>query len=192
MMKLSDEEYIEDLTIENGDFPDYSNREFLGCTFKGIQFSENQIKSSKFIECKFKNCNFNNPQLTGCSFREVVFFDSKLVGLHWAQATSVSSLSFNSCHIEFCVFDNLKLSGLKLIDSNCRNSEFTQNDLRKSSFQGSHLRDSQFTKCDLRDSNFTNTSHLYIDLESNQVKGIQLDMTGALSLVEQLGIKVQL
>jgi uncharacterized protein YjbI with pentapeptide repeats len=61
-------------------------KEFDNCLFNECNFSESIFLNCKFYECKFINCNLSMIKIKGCSFFDVVFEDTKAIGINWTQA----------------------------------------------------------------------------------------------------------
>jgi len=86
----SDTEYKGLDFSENELLQEYDNCTFINCTF-------NNASSVIFEDCTFNACDFSNCKLDNTTFKEAVFQDCKLIGLH-----------FDDCK-EFLLFFLLKI-----------------------------------------------------------------------------------
>lgn len=63
----------------------------------------------RFIECRFSNCNLSVVKIDGPEFSEVLFEDSKLMGIDWTgdrwpDIPLLSPLKFTGCILDDSVF----------------------------------------------------------------------------------------
>lgn len=170
------------------DVPDHY---FENCSFHDCRFSDISFKRSTFTDCRFVDCDLSLAKLDDSVFNGVVFQGCRLLGIDWrACNTSMFSCAFESSSLDSCVFDGMKLRSGSFLKCSLCSAMFEGCDLQKTSFSGSNLRDCSFSDADLRQCDFRDTQGLSLDLERGRFKGLKLDVSGAVSLIRQMGMIV--
>jgi fluoroquinolone resistance protein len=164
--------------------------EFEDCQFEAIKFAGFSLKSSKFLNCKFSRCNFAGSDLLRSSFRDVEFIECQLMGINWAALTRFESCSFQSCKLDYSVFQGLKLRRLKCIDSSLKEADFSDADLSESDFSGSILVGASFAGADISKADLRTAKEYFIDPRSTKIKGAKFCFPEAASLLAALGAEV--
>src|SRR3990167_6735752 len=80
------------------------NKEFEECTFEKCSFVQGAFESCRFTECTFNECVLSAIKPTNSLFVEVVFKDSKVIGIDWTKARRVHSLEFYKSQINYSNF----------------------------------------------------------------------------------------
>ena len=166
-------------------------RVFEGCKFTKCVFAEADFSKARFIDCEFQDCDLSNMQLRGGSLRDVTFTNSKLVGISWAQATSVVHLNFEKCTLSYGVFSGLDL----------RKSTFRECIAKETDFADSNLSEANFRGTDLIGARFANTNLIKADLRSainysirpleNKISKARFSLPEATFLLHGLGIVLE-
>ena len=84
------------------------------CRFINCDFSNADLSGIKFLECEFRGCNFGLAILIKTSFRDVLFINCKLLGLHFEDCDNlIISFEFEACTLDLSSFCKLKLKNTK-------------------------------------------------------------------------------
>lgn len=166
--------------------------DFTGCTFTNCKFFETQLINSSIESTKFNVCDLSLLKIKRCTFSDVYFSESKLMGINWTELGGLTfGAKFKDCIMKDSVF----------VEMNLRDAKFTNCDLSDADFSDTSLVDSQFDGCDLKGARFNNTDLRGADLskainysinpETNKIKKAKFSFQGALSLLEYLDIEVE-
>lgn len=171
--------------------PDLSGRRFEGCSFVNCSLLEATLRGSSFLDCKFTSCDLSNAHLTNASFRNVRFLDSKLLGINWTSTTAVSHLEFQRCILTYSTFAGRDLRKSIFVECIAREVDFSDVNLsdascRGTDFAGARFANSNLTKADLREAR----SYL-IRADENKIRGAKFSLPEAISLLQALGIEVE-
>jgi hypothetical protein len=104
------------------------NKIFCDSNFRGIKYTDGgEYNSVAFVRVMFKktvfrNCIFKDTTFEGCDFTTAKFIKCKFYnviidgGIHML-------MQFRECNINGCMFNNLRMFGIKIVDSKISNSE---------------------------------------------------------------------
>lgn len=182
---------FEDMNFKTLDNISLEGREFVSCAFTGINFTELRLKKAKFIECSFKECNLSNVDLMACSFRDVDFDQCKLVGVNWSALSSIFELRFHDCHMDYSVFQELKLPNTIFEKCLLRDADFHGSDLRKARFTESDLSSCFFSRCNLEGADFREAKNYSLNLNDNKVRKAKFSLPEAVELFRHFEIEVE-
>jgi fluoroquinolone resistance protein len=188
--------------------------EFFQQTFRNASLVGATVRGKDFEECRFESCSFQETEFSGCAFRssifaacnlavmkvpnsrfvDVTFQRSKLTGVNWtvAQLSTVgTALTFEEqCVLDYSVFMGLKLKNLTLRDSTAREVDFTESDLSGSDLSGTDLSGARFNHTNLSKAHLEGAYGYSIDINANLLKGTQVSLPEASSLLRLIGIDV--
>lgn len=169
--------------------------EFDECTFIDCSFVESQFVNCKFSECTFQRCDLTMAQLAGSLFASPVFEESKLVGIDWTLAAwpplrLQNALRFSRCAMGHSTFIGLKLSRMQLTDCTAANVDFREADLSKVDFSGTDLSASMFHHTELAGADLSRARNYQIRPADNNLKGAKFSLPEAITLLQNLGIKL--
>lgn len=142
------------------------------CTFSHLLFSECELKWAQLTDIRFENCDLSNISFAGTCFYRVEFVSCKLLGTNFSETT------LNHVRMEGCSgrYINLAMSKMRTVRlSGC--------DFRNGSFNDGKFIPAAFDSCDLSEADFSHTPLKGIDLRTNRITGIQLnisDLRGAI------------
>ena len=80
--------------------------EFDNCTFINCNFSESEFIKCKFLDCTFKECNLSLIKVNQSKFFDVLFEESKLVGINWTMAAWPSIHLNNTLKFHRCIIND--------------------------------------------------------------------------------------
>jgi uncharacterized protein YjbI with pentapeptide repeats len=172
-----------------------SSTEFEACTFKNCDFSEAVFKRCNFIDCEFVGCNLSVVNLEYSKFSEVVFRDSKAIGVNWTLATwpnmaFSSPIQFYKCIINDSSFIGLTLQDIVIEECKAHCVDFRDGDFRSANFTYSDLRASLFGNTNLGGADFSEATDYDIDIHENDLKGARFSRFEAVRLLEFLEIEL--
>lgn len=99
---------------------------FDDCTFIKCDFSKATFYNCKFTECIFINCDLSLSNLKSCTFNDVSFKDTRLLGISWGNCQDPFEVNFDSCNISQNSFHFLDLRQIKFINSIINDTGFEE------------------------------------------------------------------
>lgn len=170
-------------------------REFDGCVFRDCDFSEAKFERCNFVDCEFNQCNLSVVALAYSKFSEVVFHESKLVGVDWTRVTrsslAISSpVAFYKCILNDSSFFGLPLPELVLEECKAHHVDFREGSFIGANFTYTDFSGSQFSRTDLSGADFSEANDYEIDVYQNNIKGAKFNRYEAVRLLESLEIEL--
>jgi fluoroquinolone resistance protein len=191
--RLTSENDFEDEVFTSGTLPglDLRRKRFARCRFEAVAMNEAQLQSVILDECVFVRCDLTMAKVAECSFRDVRFEQTKLMGVDWSAARDLLfDVSFEGCVLSYGVFANRKMRKVQIIDCVAHEADFTGADLSESNFAGTDLRDARFSRTKLMKADLS-TAHSYrIHPSENVLKKTRFSMEAGLDALATLGIIV--
>jgi uncharacterized protein YjbI with pentapeptide repeats len=181
-----------DLALSNKKIDSIS---FEDCTFKNCDFSEAEIMDCKFIDCQFLHCNLSIAKIKDCRFSEVVFEDSKVIGIDWTivkwpNIPLFSPIKFFKCIINDSTFLGLSLNEIVIEECKAHEVDFREGSFCDANFTYTDFTNSLFSETNLEGSDFTEALNYQIDINRNNIKGAKFSRHEAVRLLEGLGIEL--
>lgn len=184
-------------TFEDVDFShaDLNSIEFEGCTFRHCNFSESTFDRCNFVDCEFNGCNLTLANVQYSRFSDVVFHESKLVGVDWTKAAwprlvFTSPIKFYKSIINDSSFYGLSLSDLAIEECKAHNVDFREGDFSNGNFTYSDLTGSLFSKTKLVRADFSEAVNYDIDIFNNLLKHAKFTRFEAVNLLSALEIEL--
>ena len=167
--------------------------EFDSCVFKECDFNSAIFDHCKFIDCEFIRCNLSVVKLNASRFMDVMFRESKIIGVDWTRVAwsnlqLASPIAFEQCVLSDSSFLGLYLSELTMEDCKVNDVDFREGDFHESDFNGSDLTNSLFDGANLNGAHFENAENYYIDVNNTRIKKATFSRIEAVSLLESLDI----
>ncbi len=192
MMPFSDDKWLyESVTITGLDRPgqELPAVEIYDSTLRAARLGGATLRRWIFEDCRFEECDLSNAVLSECTFQRCTFQGCRLVGVDWRTVSPLSfNVEFHECTLSLSNFSGLSLVGLKCVDSDCSEVDFTEADLRQAAFGGTSLRGAIFQQTRLEDADFSFAHDEDIDPLNNRVTGLKLSIAGAIRIAERFGI----
>ncbi|MGB6328408.1 MAG: pentapeptide repeat-containing protein [Halarcobacter sp.] len=188
MFKTDDyweEEFIE-YDDKNLDSIYYDN-----CTFIRCDFSKSVFYNCKFTECTFIDCDMSLCILKNSTFNDVIFKNSKLLGISWSSCAEPFDVKFDSCNISQNSFHLLDLRQMKFINSLIKDTGFEECNLENTIFDKCDLELTSFINNNLKKANFETSKNYLIDPKHNDIQKAQFSLPEALSFLSLLPIKIK-
>lgn len=172
-----------------------SDKKFDDCEFIDCNFEKINITSCRFSNCIFLNCNLSLATIRGSTFMDVVFDNSKVVGINWTQAKWPSyklnsPLSFYRCNISHSSFFELCLPQLIIESCKAHDTDFRSADLSNANLAYSDFYQSLFMHTNLTSADFSESVNYHIDIFQNSLKNATFSFPEAISLLDTLDIKI--
>ena len=168
-----------------------SSKEFEDCRFESCSFSNCVFTGVKFINCTFSGCSLSVMKSPGSRFLETQFTKCKVIGFNWAKTSSVRSLAFTECQLNYSDFSYLKIPGTKMLACEAKEVDFTEADMTESDLQNTDFENSRFYNTNLTGADFRGTRNFYIDVKNNVLKKARFSFEGAVSLLNSLDIIIE-
>ena len=192
----SSAEYIS-TTFSDGDFAHgkFQSIEFDACTFVNCDFSETVFEKCRFIDCEFEKCNLSLAKLNYSRFSDVVFKNSKIIGVDWTKVAwpniSVASpIQFFHCIINDSSFFGLSLTEIILEECKAHDVDFREGDFREGVFDYTDFTNSLFSNTNLTSASFAESANYDIDINVNKIKNAKFSRHEAIRLLASLDIEL--
>ncbi|KZN50895.1 pentapeptide repeat-containing protein [Pseudoalteromonas luteoviolacea] len=185
------------MTFEGEDHSsdEFISKSFESCTFIGCNFSEASFRSCKFVDCEFIKCNLSLTKIHYSEFSDVIFRDSKVIGIDWTKAAwprlmLSAPIKFYDCMLNDSSFYGLQLQGFALERCIVRGVDFRDGDFARASFRDSELSGSMFSSTNLSAVDFSNATGFDIDIFSNTINKAKFDRFEATRLLNCLEVEL--
>lgn len=157
--------------------------EFTGCEFTSCKFSEVSFFDCHFEDCIFDNCNMGSISVKHTSFQNVMFKDTKLTGIQWAEASNPLDVNFNRCLMNYSSFIGVNLRNTHLLDCELKDTDFAEANLSKSNCRLSDFSGARFVNTNLVQADFTDARNYSIHPDGNILGKTKFSLPEALSLL---------
>ena len=186
-----------DNTFENLDLSEQeiAAKNFENCKFIRCNFSETTFEKCKFCDCEFIRSNLSNMSIKHCSINNMIFTDSKVVGVNWTKAAwprinLACPLYFMQCDISHSIFYALNLSEASIIECRATNVDFRDVNLTRANLSHTDFSESQFFHSNLTEADFSFAENYHIDVMTNKVTKAKFMHPEAASLLHGLDIEL--
>lgn len=172
-----------------------SSKEFDGCTFSACDFSEATLKNCNFVDCEFTQCNLSMVKIEYSKFNDVVFNESKLIGVNWTKVSwpgllLSAPIKFYKSIVNDCSFYGLSLHELVLEECKAHSVDFREGDFSSANFSHTDLSGSFFTNTNLSGADFSEATNYDIDIYQNEIKRATFSRYEAVRLLDSLEIEL--
>jgi uncharacterized protein YjbI with pentapeptide repeats len=169
--------------------------EFEECHFVGCRLSGSAFQGCAFVNCTFTLCDLGLLKAPSSRFAEAQFTDCKLIGVDWTDASSLTALTtsmgFLRCILSYSSFANLDVKGMRVIECEAHEVDFTNARLQRAVFTKTDLTGARFVESDLREADFVGARNYVIDPTRNKVKKARFALPEAVGLLVSFGVVVQ-
>ena len=168
------------------------NKEFEHCNFSNCDFLNGGFITCKFVDCVFTGCNLSMTKLNNCQLKNVIFKDSKLMGINFSEcADFLFVVSFEGCILDYASFVRKKMTKTMFTNTSMKNVDFSMTDLTKSVFHNTELINAVFDKTILREVDMVTALNFSIDPELNTIKKARFSLQGARGLLHKYDIFIE-
>ena len=171
------------------------SKEFDGCTFIKCDFSEATFNRCNFVDCEFIDCNLSLVKIEYSKFSDVLFRESKLIGINWTKVAwpslvFSSPIKFYKSIINDCIFFGLSLQEIVLEDCKAHDVDFREGDFSNGNFTYTDLAGSFFTNTNLSGADFSEATDYDINIYQNEIKRAKFSRYEAVGLLYSLEIEL--
>jgi len=172
-----------------------SAKEFDGCTFRECDFSEATFKRCNFVDCEFSNCNLSLVNIEYSKFSEVVFHESKLIGINWSRASwpklaLCAPIKLYKCIVNDSSFFGLGFQEIVIEECKAHRADFRDGDFSNANFTYTDFSGSLFGNTNLSGADFSEAIGYDIDIYQNVIKGARFSRFEAVRLLDSLEIEL--
>lgn len=170
-----------------------------GITFTGCTFDGSVLAQAALTRCTFESCIFERVDLSGTRLTDSVVDGCTLVEIR-ALGTAWGSLArpiippepstFRRCRLGMGAFGGADLSGARFEECRMEEADLDETVLRGATFVSCDLTSARFVRTDLRDADLRGSHGFVLDPQANDVRGLRVDLTGALGLLAPFGVVV--
>ncbi len=169
---------------------------FSHCQFSHCHFNEAKWLQCKFNECEFTHCDLNMAHIAGTLFSDVVFSDSKLMGINWTtarwpQIKLITSIGFYRCNINHSSFFELSLIEIIIESCKAQNVDFRGADLSHGKLTGTDFEKTLFQHTKLKSADLTDSINYNIDPMQNEIKKAKFSFPEAIALLNHFDIEIE-
>lgn len=165
--------------------------EFSGCTFLNCRFFK-----AIFFDCRFENCTFQNCDLSSLSikytvFNEVLFVESKMMGIQWPDAGIPLDVNFRNCTLNYSSFIGVNLKNAELTDCQLKEVDFTETNLSKANCRSSDFAGARFINTNLEYTDLSHASNYAIHPDGNKLRKTIFSLPEAMTLLNVYDIIIK-
>lgn len=173
------------------------SREFTNCTFTNCNFNGTQFQHCRFRDCYLKGCDLSLVRLEGCTFANVRFEDSKLIGMDWTRSDWGSGkrlfkpADFFNCVLNFSSFMALNMEKVSICKCIAHEVSLEDANLSFADCSGSDFASSRFLHTNLTGADFRGAVNYQISPTLNTLKKTKFSLPEAMSLLHNLDIVLE-
>lgn len=180
---ITDHTFLQTDTIKVG--------EYENCAFNDITFEDNDLSNYQFIDCTFNNCNLSLAKMNKTVFRDVIFKDCKMLGMHFDTCNEYGLVfSFDGCQLNHSSFYKTKIKKTSFKNCQLQETDFTDADLSNGTFENCDLSGAVFDHTNLERVDFRTAFNYSINPEINQIKKARFSQLGLSGLLDKYDIDV--
>ena len=165
--------------------------EFHGCTFINCKFSKVIFFDCRFENCRFQNCDLSSILITHSVFDGVLFEESKLTGIQWADSGIPLDVKFRQCSLNYCSFIGVDLRGTEMTNCIIKEADFSETNLSKSNCRYSDFTGARFANTNLQYTDLSHASNYSIHPDGNKLKKTVFSSPDVLSLLDAYDIVIK-
>lgn len=155
--------------------------ELKTCSFTDCVLSKSNFSSFSFTDVTFKNTDLSNCNFESASFAKVKFINCKLIGSLFINS-SLLSVSFRDSIIDYSNFDSTSF----------KETSFTNSSINFVNFDNSMLKKFAITNSSCTKASFLRTNLNGVDLSSDDISGIVVDIPSLEGLKVNINQAVEL
>ena len=194
MKKTDIPKNIGDQVYKDEDFTktSFAGHTFYNCTFENCNFTEASFEQANLMQCTFIRCNLSNTILRECQMEQILFKETKLVGLDFSVCDTALLFSINAeeSFFDYCNFSSLELNGASFKKSEIHSSQFIDSRLQQANFTETDLAKTLFHHCDLREANFTGAINYMLNPCENKLARAIFSFPECIGLLKALDITI--
>jgi len=165
--------------------------EFHGCTFINCKFSKVIFFECRFENCSFQNCDLSSILIKHSVFDGVLFEESKLSGIQWADVGIPLDVKFRHCFLNYCSFIGVDLRRTEMTNCITKEADFSETNLSKSNCRYSDFSGARFANTNLEYADLSYASNYSIHPDGNKLKKTVFSTPDVLSLLDAYDIVIK-
>ena len=165
--------------------------EFRDCTFINCKFSEVIFFDCRFENCSFHNCDLSSVLIKHSVFNGVLFEESKITGIQWADAGFPLDVKFRQCSLNYCSFIGVDLRNTEMTHCTIKETDFSETNLSKCNCRYSDFTGTRFANTNLAYTDFSYASNFSIHPDGNKLKKTVFSSPDVLSLLDVYDIIIK-
>ncbi len=165
--------------------------EFHGCTFINCKFSKVIFFDCRFENCIFQNCDLSSILIKYSVFDGVLFEESKLTGIQWADVGIPLDVKFRQCFLNYCSFIGVDLRETEMTNCIIKEADFSETNLSKSNCRYSDFSGARFANTNLEYTDLSYASNYSIHPDGNKLKKTVFSSPDVLSLLDAYDIVIK-
>jgi len=169
---------------------------FEHCTFTRSTFSGTELLNCSFISCSFKFCNLSSVRIVQSSFRDVLFEETKIMGVNWTKAKRprvklANMINFRKSNVSYSSFLGLDVRGIVMEECQAHEVDFREANLAGGNFCATDFKGSLFSRTNLNSANFIDAMNYSINPMENDIRKGKFSLPDAITLLSYFEIQVQ-
>lgn len=172
------------------------NTKIVAAEFSGCTFVTCRLFKTIFFDCRFENCTFQNCDLSSLSikhtvFNEVLFIESKLMGIQWPDAGIPLDVNFRNCTLDYSSFIGVNLKNAELTHCQLKEVDFTETNLSRANCSASDFTGARFINTNLEYTDFSQASNYAIHPDGNTLRKTIFSLPEAMTLLNAYDIIIK-
>jgi len=187
-------ELIEDAQYSGVDFAlkKMKKGDYEGCSFTNCNFSNADISNCMFMDCDFVDCDLSSANITNTTFKEVVFSNCKMMGLHFQKCSSLFfSATFTSCVLDFSSFVGRSLEPLQFSKCSLKGVNFADASMMKVIFDDCNFDQAIFEGTHLKETDLRTSFNFNIDPQTNVISKALFSKENVSGLLKKYNIVIE-
>lgn len=165
---------------------DFYNCKFINCKFPKVNFFD-----CRFENCDFQTCDLSTILIKHTVFDCVMFEESKLTGIQWADAGIPLDAKFRQCALDYCGFIGVDLRNTEMTNCKIKEADFTEANLSKADCRYSDFTGARFINTNLQYTDLSYASNYSIHPDGNKLKKTVFSSPDVLSLLDVYDIVIK-
>lgn len=185
--------YFSDQIFESTNFAQQplDKGEYENCIFQNCNLEYADLSGFCFIDCEFVGCNLSLAKVVATAFRDVIFKESKMFGLHFDDCNEFGmSFTFDDFALNNSVFYKTIIRKTIFKNSKLIEVDFTECDLSNAVFTDCDLSGAVFDNTNLEKADFRTSVHYAIDPSKNRLKKAKFSLSEIHGLLHQFDIEI--
>jgi len=161
------------------------------CQFSNCDFSNSDLSDVKFMDCEFYCCNPSMTKLIGTVLRDIVFNESKLLGMQFENCNDLLlSVKFTNCNLSHSSFYKVNLKMTIFENTKLHEVDFTECNLSSSIFDNCDLSRAIFDNTNIEKTDFRTSCNYSINPEINRIKRAKFSLPEVVGLLGKYDINI--
>lgn len=169
----------------------FTEVEFYDCRFVDCKFSKVHFFCCRFERCYFINCDLGSISIKHSVFDDVLFEESKLTGIQWADIGMPFDVKFRQCSLNYSSFINVDLKGTEILHCAVKEADFSEANLSRADCRYSDFSGTRFVNTNLEYADLSNASNYSIHPDGNKLKKTIFSLPDAVSLLDVYDIVIK-